>query len=135
MRMILTAVSVSLAIGLAAPAIAQTSSSSGSSMPGMGAMKGMSGGQEMAGMGPMTPTQHEQMMAMQRMNEKMMAVTDSNPDRAFAKKMMAHHEGAIAMSEIELKMGKDAQAKRLAQKTITENRKGVSELQAFLSEH
>lgn len=126
---------LALTLACALPATAQTrSDSSMGNMQGMGSMKGglMS---NMSGMESMSPMQHEQMMAMQRMSEQMMAANDPNPDRAFAKKMIAHHEGAIAMSEIELRMGKDAQAKRLARTTIAENRKGVASLQSFLSKH
>lgn len=48
------------------------------------------------------------MAGMKNMHEKMMAaVNESNPDKAFAKGMIAHHEGAIAMAETELKYGKD----------------------------
>ncbi len=101
-------------------------------MPGMSRSQNMGG---MKGMEGMSPMQHEMMMAMQRMDQDMMAAEDSNPDRAFAKKMMAHHQGAIAMSEIEVRYGKDAEAKRLARKTIKENGRGVSELKAFLARH
>lgn len=129
-----SAAALSLAIAL--PAAAQ---SSGTPMPGMGKahqmggnMQNTSGMHDMAGM---TPMQHEVMMAMQRMDQAMMAAEDSNPDRAFAKKMMAHHEGAIAMSEIEIRMGKDAEAKRIAEETIKENRQGVAKLKSFLARH
>lgn len=140
MKILMSGVVLALSLAGSLPAAAQTTSPSGmGNMQGMGSMKGgsMKGGSMpgMPGMDSMSPMQHEQMMAMQRMSEKMMAASDANPDRAFAKKMIAHHEGAIAMSEIELRMGKDAQAKRLAQKTIAENRKGVASLQSFLSTH
>ena len=129
-----TAAGLALALAVAAPAAAQSSSGmqGGGSMPGMSRSQNMGG---MKGMEGMSPMQHEMMMAMQRMDQDMMAAEDSNPDRAFAKKMMAHHQGAIAMSEIEVRYGKDAEAKRLARKTIKENGRGVSELKAFLARH
>jgi hypothetical protein len=37
--------------------------------------------------------------------------------------MIAHHQGAIDMAQVELKHGTDADAKRLAQQTIDENTK------------
>lgn len=48
----------------------------------------------------------EYMAGMKDMHDKMMAaVNESDPDKAFAKGMVAHHEGAIAMAETELKYG------------------------------
>ena len=42
----------------------------------------------------------EYMAGMKDMHEKMMAaVNEPDPDKAFAKGMIAHHEGAIAMAE------------------------------------
>ncbi len=59
------------------------------------------------------------MAGMKNMHEKMMAtVNESNPDKAFAKGMIAHHEGAIAMAETELKYGKDPEMRKLAQDII-----------------
>lgn len=121
-----------LLFAIAVPAAAQPS---GGTMAGMSGSQDMAGMPGMSGMGSMTPMQQEMMMAMQHMNEAMMAASDSDPDRAFAKKMLAHHEGAIAMSEIEIRMGKDAEAKRIAQQTITENREGVDKLKSFLARH
>ncbi len=122
------------AISLAAalPVAAQSSSPATHGMEGMKGMQGMHG---MDKMGAMTPAQHETMMAMQHMNKAMMAANDANPDQAFAKQMIAHHEGAIAMSEIEVRMGKDADAKRLAEQTISENRQGIVKLKSFLARH
>ena len=61
----------------------------------------------------------EYMAGMKNMHEKMMAaVNESNPDKAFAKGMIAHHEGAIAMAETELKYGKDPKMRKLAQDII-----------------
>jgi uncharacterized protein (DUF305 family) len=77
----------------------------------------------------------ENMAAMQRMNQTMMAVNDADPDRAFALKMIEHHKGAIAMSEIVLKHGDDAEAKRMAQKTAEMQRKEIAQLQNWLDRH
>ena len=48
----------------------------------------------------------------------MTGVNDSDPDKAFAKGMIAHHEGAIGMAETELKYGKDPEMRKLAQDII-----------------
>ena len=52
------------------------------------------------------------------MTKMMAAVKESDPDKAFMKGMVAHHEGAIAMAETELKYGKDPEMRKLAQDII-----------------
>ncbi len=54
----------------------------------------------------------EYMAGMKDMHDKMMAAVKSDPDKAFAKGMIAHHEGAIAMAETELKYGKDPEMRK-----------------------
>jgi uncharacterized protein (DUF305 family) len=49
--------------------------------------------------------------------------------------MIAHHQGAIDMAQVELKHGTDADGKRLAQQTIDENTKGIADLAAWLKPH
>jgi uncharacterized protein (DUF305 family) len=99
------------------------------SMPGMtsGDMKGMDGHSKLA-MG-------EYMSAMKKMDAAMMAAKGSSADATFARKMMAHHQGAIDMAQIELKHGMDADAKRIAQQTIDENTKGKADLENWLKSH
>ena len=99
------------------------------SMPGMakGGKKGM-GDQSMMAM-------HEDMTAMKKMDKAMMAAKGATPDVAFARKMLAHHQGAIEMAQIELKHGTDAEAKRMAQKMIDDQTKSQAELQAWLKTH
>ncbi len=123
---------IAAAMALALPAGAQSSMAGMGTTKGMGNMQGMGG---MGNMGPMTPAQHEMMLVMQKMNQNMMAVKDKDPDRLFAKQMMAHHQGAIDMSEVELKMGHDEGAKRIARKTAEENRASIAEIQAWLAKH
>lgn len=78
---------------------------------------------------------NDNMAAMQRMHQAMIAVNDGDPDRAFALKMIEHHKGGIAMSEIVIKHGDDAEAKRMAQKTADMQRKEIAELQNWLDRH
>lgn len=75
------------------------------------------------------------MSAMQAMDKKMMAAKGPTVDAAFARKMIAHHEGAIAMARVELEHGGDAQAKKLAEKTIEENTRGIAELRGWLRQN
>lgn len=99
------------------------------SMPGMssGDMKGMDSHNKMA----MT----EYMSAMKKMDAAMMAAKGPTSDATFAKKMLAHHQGAIDMAQIQLKHGMDADAKRIAEKTIEENTKGKADLENWLKSH
>jgi len=73
--------------------------------------------------------------AMQDMHKGMMSATDADPDRAFAFKMIEHHKGAIAMSEVVLKHGDDAEAKKIAQMTIDMQKKDIADLQSWLDRH
>jgi uncharacterized protein (DUF305 family) len=63
----------------------------------------------------------EYMKAMDDMHKPMMdGIMDSEPDVAFVKGMIAHHQGAVDMAKIELKYGKDVRLRKLA-KTIRED--------------
>ncbi len=75
------------------------------------------------------------MMAMQDMQQKMMSAEDADPDRAFALKMIQHHQGAIAMAQVLQKHGDDAELKQMAQKSADMQRKEIAELQAWLDGH
>lgn len=69
----------------------------------------MQGMQNMSGMQNMDPTQKEFMAAMDKMNKEMMqGMMDSDPGKSWMKQMIAHHQGAVDMSEIVLKHTKDA---------------------------
>ncbi|MDQ2771944.1 MAG: DUF305 domain-containing protein [Bacteroidota bacterium] len=51
-----------------------------------------------------------------------------NTDHDFAHMMITHHEGAIDMSEIELRDGKDATLRAMAEKIIADQKKEVADL-------
>ena len=75
----------------------------------------------------------EYMAGMKNMHVKMMAaVNESNPDKAFAKGMIAHHEGAIAMAETELKYGKDPEMRKLAQDIIKAQKGEIEQMNKWL---
>lgn len=48
----------------------------------------------------------------------MTAINEPNPDVAFAKAMIPHHQGAVAMAKVQLAHGKDEAMKKLAQDII-----------------
>ena len=75
------------------------------------------------------------MQAMQSMHQSMMRMNDADPDRAFAFKMIEHHRGGIAMADVLMKHGDDAELKQMAQKTRSEQMREIGELQAWLDRH
>jgi len=76
------------------------------------------------------------MSGMKDMHEKMMtAVKDPDPDKAFAKGMIAHHEGAIAMAETELKYGKDPEMRKLAEDIIKAQKLEIEQMNKWLGSH
>jgi uncharacterized protein (DUF305 family) len=96
--------------------------------------------QQPSGQQPKSPAEQgaaddEYMAAMEKMHQAMMAVKESDPDRAWAAKMVEHHRGAIAMSEILIKRGDDAEAKKMAQKSMDQQKKEIGELQSWLNRH
>ena len=73
------------------------------------------------------------MAAMERMNGPMMqGVQDSDPDVAFVKGMIPHHQGAIEMAKVALQHGKDEQTKKWANDIVREQQREVAEMQEWL---
>ncbi|SBW08945.1 40-residue YVTN family beta-propeller repeat protein (fragment) [uncultured delta proteobacterium] len=61
----------------------------------------------------------EYMDAMKAMDGPMMeGVMDPDPDTAFVRGMIPHHQGAVAMAKIQLKYGKDPELRKMAQDII-----------------
>ena len=71
---------------------------------------------------------------MKGMNDKMagMAMT-GNHDVDFAQMMRIHHQGAIDMAEMELKHGKDASMRKMAQEVIKAQKKEIATIDRFLA--
>lgn len=78
-----------------------------------------------------TPANKEYMAAMEKMNKDMMAATDQDAAKSFAKKMAAHHQGAIDMSRIVLQHAKDSEIRKIANKTIKEQEKEIKKLKGI----
>jgi uncharacterized protein (DUF305 family) len=99
-------------------------------------MSGMMQGMDMSGMEGMDVAQKASMQAMMEMNGPMMAThTIKDPDLAFHCGMIAHHTGAIAMAEVELKYGDDDASKAMAQKIIDAQGPEIEEMTAWVEEH
>ncbi|CAN5221671.1 DUF305 domain-containing protein [soil metagenome] len=70
-----------------------------------------------------------------RMSRGMMSARAPDIDLLWAKVMIAHHQGAVDMSQSVLRTGDDPEARRLAQATIDENTKAKAELEAYVRKH
>ena len=62
-------------------------------------------------------------------------VQAKNADVGFAKGMIAHHQGAIAMANVELQYGKDAEMKALAQKIVDAQQGEIKFMQDWLTKN
>ncbi|TPW03784.1 MAG: hypothetical protein FD125_1433 [bacterium] len=70
------------------------------------------------------------------MHRAMMMATDVNTQRTWARKMIAHHRGAIAMSQALLGSdATDAEARRMAQAVIDAQTREIAELESWLERH
>ena len=91
---------------------------------------------QMGGHGSLSPASQELMAGMKTMHDDMMAgVMSSDPDVAFAKGMIAHHQGAIKMSETQLKFGKDPEMRKLAEEIIKAQQPEIDQMQGWLKNH
>jgi len=87
-------------------------------------------------MANMDDVQKANMKAMMKMNGPMMrAMTIKDPDLAFNCGMIPHHQGAIAMAEVELKMGKDEESRKLARTIIDAQKKEIAAMTAWVKQH
>ena len=73
--------------------------------------------------------------AYKAVNDRMhagMADIPADADVAFMQGMLAHHQGAVEMSEVALKYAKDEQARDLAARVIAAQKAEIAEMQAWL---
>ena len=77
---------------------------------------------------------HKAFMAgMMKMHPAMMqGIMAKDPDVAFACGMIAHHQGAIDMANVELKYGDNDEAKQIAQKIIDAQTKEIADFTKWL---
>ena len=72
------------------------------------------------------------MQPMMQMHTSMTSVQlTGNADHDFVVMMIPHHQGAIAMAQIELKYGKNAKALALAKDIISAQQEEVQEMQSW----
>ena len=69
------------------------------------------------------------------MHEKMAIEYSGDPDVDFARAMIPHHEGAIAMAEVLLANGEDPTLRQLAEEIIGAQEREIAVLEQWLAEH
>ena len=83
-------------------------------------------------------TLNEAQAAYKAVNDRMhagMAEIPADADVAFMQGMLAHHRGAVEMSEVALKHAKDEQARDLAARVIEAQKAEIAEMEAWLKAH
>ncbi|NBJ13123.1 DUF305 domain-containing protein [Microvirga sp. SYSU G3D207] len=98
---------------------------------------GMMQGQSMQGAPSQAATQSEATKAytaaMDKMHAPMMqAIQNPDPDVAFVKGMIPHHQSAIDMARVVQQHGKDEQTKKWAADVIREQEREIGEMRAWL---
>jgi len=84
-------------------------------------------------MGDITDYQKASMDGMKDMYMNMMqGMMKKDADVSFVCGMIAHHMGAISMSEVELKYGDNDEAKQMAQKVIEAQKKEIEEMSKWV---
>ena len=73
--------------------------------------------------------------AMDKMMKDMDVKPMGNADVDFAKGMVPHHQGAVAMANIELQYGTDADVKKLAEGVVKSQSEEITQMKAWLASH
>jgi uncharacterized protein (DUF305 family) len=68
-----------------------------------------------------------------RMHRDMAVPAGGDPDAAFARAMIAHHQGAIDMARVILGFGSDPEIRKLAEAVITDQQGEIAVLQEWLA--
>lgn len=97
-----------------------------------GGMMGSAG--DMPAVAGMSEASKAYMDAMTMMSAPMMqGAQNANPDIAFVQAMIAHHEGAIAMTKAVLRYGADDQVKTWASEIVAAQEAEIAKLQEWLA--
>ena len=68
----------------------------------------------------------------QSMHQQMMAASGANLSETWARKMIAHHQGAVDMSEVLIRQGGNPQVLALARRTADDQRREIAHFEAML---
>jgi uncharacterized protein (DUF305 family) len=102
-----------------------TGGQSGQSMPGSSAQAT-----------PPSAATKAYMDASERMHGPMMeGIQASDPDVAFVRGMIPHHQAAIDMAKVVLQYGKDPQTRKLAEDVVREQQREITDMQEWLKKN
>ncbi|MFM0738220.1 DUF305 domain-containing protein [Paraburkholderia xenovorans] len=71
----------------------------------------------------------------EKMMKDMAASYTGDADKDFVAHMIPHHQGAVAMAQVELKYGKDPELKRLARNIIKAQHDEIAFMQRWQAKH
>ncbi len=71
----------------------------------------------------------------EQMMQGMNAPYTGNADKDFAAQMLAHHEGAVSMAQVELKYGKDPEMRKLARDIIKAQKQEIAFMKKWQARH
>ncbi len=67
--------------------------------------------------------------------EMTLGIADPVADKAFARGMLPHHIGAVDMAKVQLKYGKDAEMRKLAQQVINAQQPEIEQMQGWIAKN
>jgi uncharacterized protein (DUF305 family) len=73
--------------------------------------------------------------AMAKMDQGMAITYSGDADRDFVAGMIAHHQGAIDMAQVELQYGKNPQIKKLARDIVAAQEKEIAFMKSWQAKH
>ena len=65
----------------------------------------------------------------------MQGIQAADPDVAYVRGMIAHHQGAIDMAKVRLMFGKDLQTRKWADDVILAQQREIGEMETWLKKH
>lgn len=86
-----------------------------------------------AGHGAAGPTQADRAFAASEaeMHRLMAEASGATIDESYIAKMIAHHQGAVAMAEVALRDSRDPEIRRMAQAVVDAQTREIAEMQAW----
>lgn len=107
----------------------ETTAEGGTETAATSEMSGGMAGEKMSG--PQTPFSPSE----DKMHQGMMQAAGADVQETYALKMIEHHRGAVEMSQVVLRENPDPRLRAMAEKTITDQQREMTELQEWVTAH